>query len=425
MPHQMGFESPVLEHPDLAQEPPEVSRKILPKRLLTCLGACAIALSFPVLAESYSTPYSNETRRAANALTNVDSSEQQTALLQGVGFSTNKVWVENSGEAHAEAQRVTDVGSNTIRIANPYTRGGISVHNDLKRLCNTANVAAQNDLDLIISWEGRYQNKELGYIPTTASEKRKYLTAIINMMDQLYGDQGCAQSPPSLNISLFNEPNNPLFLRNQYINGEWVAPKQVISLYEYSYGRLHQKAESLGLNFRIIAGELRQRDAGKFLRRMAEIVKEQKIKNKIADVMSYHYYANGPDAQSSQAAVEYIQRLNLTIDEGFGYMEKWITEVGAITTVPASLKKHYTKKKASTRKPLTPREQGVFYRDFYRIAACNGIKRVINFHYSDDGGILTTGVAYKPKRNKPAIKKASYPIVQQSFNEALTGKIEC
>lgn len=347
------------------------------------------------------------------------SSQEAATSLQGVGFSTNRVWVNNRAEAQVEAERITAVGSNTLRIANPYTRGGASVDNDAQRLCNTAQVAAENHLDLVISMEGRYKDGELGYIPTTAGEKQRYLTALVNMIHTLYGENGCADKPSSLSISLFNEPNNPLFLRNQYVNGEWVAPKQVVALYQYAYGRLHQEAETLGLNFRVVAGELRQRGARRFLQRMAEIIKEQKIE-KWTDALSIHYYANGADADTSQSADEYLKQMSSLLDDKFGLVEKWVTEVGGISEIPPRLKYRYTKKKAPNIKPLSAKEQGKFYSDFIKNATCRKFARVLIFHYEDDGTILSTGLKYK--KGKP---KASLPVVQQTFADALTGNVDC
>ena len=368
-------------------------------------------------AERFKRPMACIAAIGSMAIASSAGSSGKVVSLEAAGFNSGRVWVTDRAEAEAEADRIVSLGGKIIRVASPYTQGGANIDNDAERLCVMAEVATEKKLDVMVSFEGRFRkDAKLGYIATIASEKQKFLTANIDMLNTLYGENGCAEKPGLFTISFVNEPNNPLFVRSQYVNGEWAVPEQVVSLYEYMYSRMHKEADKLSLNLQIIGGELRQRNAIAFIRKMGDVIHERKIISPIMDEFGQHLYLNGPDAENYESVFDTALQIQKAVKDNVGDIDMSVTELGAISDTQPGKEQYYDDKLPPHIKPVSEIAQGHFYHKFMDFAACNGIKRVLFFHVVDDRSILRTGL-YRPDLSK----KRGKGIVQEAIGNVHAG----
>lgn len=372
------------------------------------------------------------------ALASPANSSKNAMRLDGAGFNTNAVWVTDEKEAYAAAERVSKSGATDIRIILPYSQGGADIKNDVARTCNAARAAYSQGLDLMITMQGYYRSREskknngLGYMPTMASEKQKYVTAVTNLMWSLAGDKnpdgigGCLPEQKELTIGFFNEPNNKDFNVNQYIGGRWVAPENTVELMRYAYPRLKQQAAQKGLevDLTLVGGDVstsRSSNAVGFTRQMGRYIQEQQITEPLMDVFAAHYYLQGTDADPDTSASESIRRIKASVSESFGQVPLIYDELGAYSETPEHKEKLYNEPLPNAVRPLSGIEQGLFYKQFVLSALCLGVKKVLIFHETDDkGDKLRTGVNYPDKTSKPG-----KPIVRQAFIEATSGTNKC
>ncbi|MEX2014610.1 MAG: hypothetical protein WD885_01625 [Candidatus Saccharimonadales bacterium] len=372
------------------------------------------------------------------ALASPANSSKNAIRLDGAGFNTNAVWVTDENEANEAAARVANSGATDIRIILPYSQGSAEVKNDVIRTCNAAKAAYSHDLDLMITMQGYYRLREgkakdgLGYMPTRAHEKQKYVTAITNLMWSLAGDKnpdgtgGCLPEQKELTIGFFNEPNNKRFNINQYINGRWVAPENTVELMRYAYPRLKQQAAQKGLevDLTLVGGDIstsRSSNAVGFLRQMGRYMEEQQITEPLMDEFAAHYYLQGVDADPSTSASDSIRLISASVSENFGQVPLIYNELGAYSETPVAKEKLYKEPVPEAILPLKGVEQGLFYKQFILTAVCQGVKKVLIFHETDDkGDKLRTGVNYPDKTSKPG-----KPIVRKAFIEATAGTTDC
>lgn len=367
----------------------------------------------------------------ALALATPAESTRQTNLIEEVGFNTNGVWVTDPGAASEAASKAARDGATQLRVILPYTQGGAEIKNDLERTCNAAKAAYENGLDLMITMEGHFRKDgSLGYIPTIASEKQKYVTAITHLMWSLYGNKnpdgsgGCVPENKKLTLGFINEPNNKLFNVNQYIDGKWVAPENTVELMSYAYPRLKKEAakEGLGVDLTLVGGEIatsKSSNAVGFIRQMGRYIKQKRINRQIMDQFAAHYYLQGADADPDISASQSIERVSQAVKESFGAKMPLIyNEVGAWADTPKHKERLYQERLPDTISALSGIEQGEFYKKFVETAVCQGVKSVLIFHHNDDGGgKYRTGVAYPDGTPKPGA-----PIVRKTFNEFSSGK---
>lgn len=365
------------------------------------------------------------------ALASPAETSRQANQVEAVGFNTNGVWVTDPEVAKAAAAKAARDGATQLRVMLPYTQGGAEIKNDLERTCNAAKAAHEQGLELMITMEGHYRSDgRLGYLPSIASEKQKYVTAITNMMWSLYGDRnpdgsgGCAPENKKLTLGFINEPNNKLFNANQYIDGKWVAPENTVELMSYAYPKLKKEAarEGLGVDLTLVGGEVstsKSANAVGFIRQMGRYIKEKRIKHRIMDQFAAHYYLQGADADPAVSASQNIERVSREVKESFGAdMPVIYNEVGAWAETPKNKEGLYRESPPGTIVPLSGPEQGLFYKKFLESALCQGVKSVLIFHHNDDGGgKYRTGVVYPDGSPKP-----SAPIVRKAFNEISSGK---
>jgi hypothetical protein len=333
-----------------------------------------------------------------------------------VGFSSNLVWNESEAVADAEAGRIRDSESDIIDLRNPYTEGGAENDNNRNRVCIGINSALDHGLTPKITIESHYRDGRLGYIPTTPNARWRYLTGAVNLFQSLVGENGCAKRLKKLYFSPFNEPNNDVFLKNQVVNGEWLAPEYYTELLAYVYPRLHAEANQLGLDLSIVGGDLAQYNSAGFIQRMKKVVLAKKIKGPLMDIYGQHFYINGPDDVDGQSLLNNILQMKQTVYDSFGNISIWYDEVGAISMTPKHKRNQYTEELSASLKPLRAELQGIFYENALRIAVCQKIGAFLIFHYTDDGKRLRSGVAYPDSTPKP-----SQPVVEQAFHEVRNG----
>lgn len=372
------------------------------------------------------------------ALASPANSSKNAMRLDGAGFNTNAIWVTDEKVAHEAAARVVKSGATDIRIIVPYSQGSAEINNDVTRTCSAAKAAHSHGLDLMITMQGYYRSQDgkkkggLGYMPTMASEKQKYVTAVTNLMWSLAGDKnpdgsgGCLPEQKELTIGFFNEPNNQRFNTNQYINGRWVAPENTVELMRYAYPRLKQQSAQKGLevDLTLVGGDIstsRSSNAVGFIRQEGRYMQEQQITEPLMDEFAAHYYLQGVDAAPDTSASESIRRIKAAVSESFGPVPLIYDELGAYSETPAHKEGLYKEPVPETVRPLSGVEQGLFYKQFVLSAVCQGVKKVLIFHETDDeGDALRTGLNYPDKTSKP-----SKPIVRKAFIDATTGTTNC
>lgn len=346
--------------------------------------------------------------------------------MQYVGFNSSEILNEDPEAANAEGQRIAAAGGNIVRIQVPYTVGGAEVNNDINRLCNAAKAATDNGLTLEITMAGHMRNGDLGYFASSAGEDKRVETAIFNMLSRLAkepstpggGDGGCTPELKSIDIG-FNEPNNPAFMKAQSVGGKWTAPEKEVNLLDFLNKNLREDMLQAGIktSLNLIGGELRARDAVSFIKAMGKIIKAKRIKIPF-NVFSFHeYYGN-----TSTSGVDSFSSIVAQIRQTFGNdMPIRVNEVGAYSETPADMADLYNVPLPSSVKPLSGAQQGQYYNNVIKQAACLGVNGVEIFHQSDDpNDVLRTGTNYPNDQPKP-----SAPVVSQAFNNARSGNISC
>jgi hypothetical protein len=384
----------------------EVGQKRL-KRLASiaaCGGAVALALT--------------ASKVHAGSLSQSSYESPSAPGLELVGYNTNKIWVTDEQTAGQEAESIAASGANAVRIQEPYTQGGAEVNNDLLRLCTAARVAYKNHLQLIITMVGHYRNGELGFMPTAAAEQQRYVTAVDNMMWDLAGDDhGCVPEQKNLIIGAFNEPDNPLYNSNQYVNGKWVAPQNEVNLLSYAYPRVKAEAAKNGLNADVtfVGGDLASPSVNRnnmaFIKRMAEIIRAKNLSNPIMDMFALHWYANtsstSPSAPNNYFGPGAVVAVKTYINPN---MPVIYDELGAFSATPKTKERQYKVRLPASIKPFPAYAQGDFYRNFINDATCAGADGILIYHQDDDpGDVLRTGVGFpdgSPKESKAPVKDA-------------------
>lgn len=351
------------------------------------------------------------------------SSFQAFGGQQLAGYNSNKIWVTDQQAAEQEAELIAASGADAVRIQEPYTVGGAEINNDAERLCNAAIVANKNHLRLIIAMVGHYSDGRLGFMPSSESQKNRFTTAVGSMMWTLAGSEhGCVPDQKDITIGLFDEPDNPTFNSNQYVDGQWVAPQREVSLLSYAYPRLKAEAlkPGLGVNLTIIGGELSspssEHDNTSFIKKMGQIIQQRKLTGPIMDVFALHQYANSYDTSPEAPNNSFNPNVVDAVRTTFGAdMPVIYDELGAYSETPKGKEHQYIVRLPAAVKPFTGTGQGDFYSRFISKAICHNVQGVMIFHFSDDpGDTLRTGVAFPDNSPKP-----SQEIVRQSIDNPL------
>lgn len=350
------------------------------------------------------------------AISSSAGSSPRTARMEGFGFTTGMGQLE-------DAQDMKAAGANTVMFSFPYTAGGAEIKNDTADVCAAAQEAEEEGLDLVIRTESHQRiDRQLGYMATSASELRKYYTADYDLLSNLVGENGCAKGLDKIYLSPFNEANNQRFNRNQYVNGQWVAPRNLVHLYSYLYPRLHAAADNLGVKLEIIGGELKQHGQVKFMNQMHEVMKAENIKGPIFDIYAGHYYLNGTDAVPNISADQDIDKVMSAVKENFGNdTPVWFTEFGAISKTPLQMKTFYKGELPASLNPVSLIDQAKFDNDFIYSAACKGVDAVFAFQFKDDGTNMRTAPIFADGKTR----KPSYYALKDAGNKALAGTITC
>lgn len=347
-----------------------------------------------------------------------NSSASDPFVLEGVGINSSAGLVDDPSVAQAEMAELDALGGRTIEISVPYTRGGADVKNDKIRICNDVNAALAAGDEIVIRDADHYQNGRLGFMPATAHDFQKLYTRDIALIETLVGPNGCAKDLKELYYSPLNEPDNHLFN-----NDQTEGPLHFVNLYLYLNHLLPKEALERGLNLRIMIGELAQRNALPFLKDVKQVMAEQDVTGSdMGSVDAVHYYFNGRDANVSTSADAYLRSVKQALNDTFGKMDTWLTEDGAISTIPSSMAQHYAPLPHSI-KPVSPEQQGEDISNLMYLAAKNGIKRVLNFELQDDGSKLRTGLIYNNASTATnATHKASFSIVQRTVQQLVSQK---
>ena len=338
--------------------------------------------------------------------------------LEGAGINSSAGLVADPAVAQAEMTELNDLGGHTAEISIPYTQGGVDVKNDRIAICNNVNAATAAGEDIVLRDQDHYRNGDLGYMPSTAHEFQKLYTRDIALIETLVGPNGCAKNLKNIYYSPINEPDNPLFNK-----GQAEGPRHFVNLYLYLNHLLPKEAKERGLNLQIMIGELAQRNAISFLKDVKQVMIDENVTGSmLGSVNSVHYYFNGRDANYNNSANHYLMSVKQVLEDTFGHMDTWLTEVGEISTIPASMSAHYKPLPASI-KPVSPEQQGQDISNLMFIAAKNGIKRVLNWGMQDDGTILRTGLIYNDASTATSgTQKASFSLVQQAIQELVPQK---
>lgn len=291
------------------------------------------------------------------------------------------------------------------------------------RYCNALKATQANGLGLEIALDGYFRDGRMGYFPTQSNEMNKLRTNLYNMMSNLAGG-GCKDAKASEIYLGFNEPN----YKQRYKADE--MGKKLANLLIYLVPLLRKDARNLGIALNISAADLALSEPNDPLRFIDEF--GQRIKESIKpgdqfpfDRWGLNYYAAGQftrDNLQTRSRVASLEKVVEMLRTRFGKsLPISITELGAFSNTPNDKVGLYSKPVPPTVQIFSGNEQGKFYDDIIRQAACLGLVGVLIFHKSDDkDDHLRTGTAYPDGSQKP-----SEPIVRQAFADALAGTVKC
>lgn len=349
------------------------------------------------------------------------SSSSEAYFLQGAGATVGLT--RNLQTAQAEMSSLDQLGANTVEIVIPLTQGGADIKNDAADICQDVNAALDSGKTIVLRDDDRYRNGRRGYVPTTAHQLNWLYTRDMNLIYTLKGEDGnngCAPRLDHVYYSPFNELNNRKFNTNQAD-----APSQFVNGYRYLNQLLPKEALERNLALDIVIGELAQKNMISFIKRVDDEMSHEKITgDQLGSVVAIHYYYNGLDAIGTMPASQYLLKSSKALQDTFGNLDQWVTEVGEITTVPSSIRAHYSKLPANI-KPVSPEQQGQDITQFMQLAAKNGFKVVLNTLLQDDGSILRTGLEYHASSTSTPVggtPKISYSMVGSGIKRLVPQK---
>lgn len=352
-----------------------------------------------------------------------------------VGFTSSEMFTADKQTSEDAAGRIQASGANTVRIIVPYTtgKGGqAEIVNDTSEYCNAAQAAYDHKLDIIWAFDGFGPSQkpksngqiELGHIPESSSQIKRFLTTLDTIMwslakspDSSGQNGGCEPAVKNFNFEPFNEVNSPTFNQNQ----DSTTPYKYMNLLSKIYPAIKTEAKKpdLGTNVHIIAGALAaSHDAPGFTAGMAQAKKDLGISYTPFDEFSYHPYAPSPDGNPQPTERALYLAIKPIVDNSFDGVPILLDEVGVNSQPPISKRQLYGRQILTTAMVGEAR-QAQYYNDFYSEAACEpGVIGAMTFQLTDDGKGWSSGLYYPDKT-----PKSSLTYIQNTQRSALDGTL--
>lgn len=338
-----------------------------------------------------------------------------------IGMNSAEMFSENLAEAEDAAKRIADSGANTARIIAPYTtgKGGqAEINNDAQEYCNAAQAAYDNNLNLIIAFNGfgpsqKKETKgqiELGHVPESPAQIRRFKDTLIRIVETVSTEPdpngkngGCV---PGLKKFIFepdNEVNSRTFNRNQTPD---TAEKYMNLLSKLNPVKERARQPDIKAEIIIAAGALAtSQDPVGFADRMGQAMAKLKISTVPFDILTAHVYPRSPEVDPVPTEQNLYKGLKPIVDKYFNGVPIIWDEV-AVNSVPPLSKRHrYTE----TSVAVSEAKQAQYYENFYKTAACQpGVIGGLIFQLTDDGKWSSGPYAIDktPKSSLPQITKS-------------------
>lgn len=340
------------------------------------------------------------------------------------------------------AEMIKEAGFNSFEIRENYVQWEAgNVQNDWQAFCNAAQAGQEQNLHEYLTFQTYYtqgqpgynENGGRGFMPTSATDYKKFNTTMITYLNGLSGPTAvqnptgahrCAglQRPViDVELGLINEANDPHFVTQQSdAQGNYLNPKEVVDLYAYEYPRLKAEAKKLGINLTINIGALNPTINNiDFISAMGKAITAEHINYRIADAWDGHIYWPGgtpltvhPNA--ADIGPSDIPMLSAALDDNFGYKLQVVGgELGVQTYIPTDKRNLYQKIDLS--QPTTDESgQGQQYTQALGVLACTPrVRGGYNMHFIDDlsgNPWALSGFEYSdetPKSDMPQIISAN------------------
>lgn len=364
-----------------------------------------------------------------------DLSYANTPAIPYVGVTTGEIINTDLSVAETIAQKIQDLGANSVRFPLSIGPGQVAIEYDAPRLCNAIKAAEDHNLHVTIDTWGVHKDGTLGYMPDSGGAYKTYAAAMRQMVWLVGGPNGCTktikdyQPLKDFNVEIFNEPNNPTFndaLRNPITAAE--APANYINTLIRAYPTIKLAASEVGANVNVIAGALSSnRNPLGFIAAMG-VANTQLNK---ADLPLFNWFSFHPyEYDSSISPLQEDNRVTGVIDypslvnalkKAFGYVKPIdYDEFGTRSEIPILKRGLYRHlESGSPLNPVNELVQAQFYHDYFALAACQ--RAVIEtdlFQLDDDGYNWQSGLFYPD-----GTPKSSAVLVQQYIAQTRSGTI--
>lgn len=356
-----------------------------------------------------------------------------------VGFVEDSGRTRDSAVAAIEMERALQAGAGWIRITATWVPTQVEAYNDIEAVCNAVREANARGikvlLNLIPVWG---EDKRF---PQRSGAQNTFATLAGHYVQQLATNPLCQPDQDAIYIEILNEPNNPVFLKQQfYPDGTSAAPRLAVRTLAAAYDAIKRKGRELGVDTVVIgpglaaSGNDNPRSSRPshsptlFIRKMGEAYREMRRKRRIFDAFSHHPYGD----ESSQApsfthpfsttiSLADYNKLRAELGRAFdGTGQKgtdvpiWYTEYGFETVVDAPKSNYYINgpQPASIR-AIDEAIQAGYIRQALQLAACQPtVEALLFFHVKDERNLTDgwqSGSFYadgSPKSSLPAIRQA-------------------
>lgn len=364
-----------------------------------------------------------------------------------VGYVEDAGRTRDPSAAGTEMERAAQAGAGMIRITATWVPTQGEAYNDIEAVCNAVREANRRGMKVLLNVAPLWGENQR--FPTRPGEQRAFATLAAHYVQQLATNPLCQPDQKAIYIELLNEPNNPVFLRQQFNpDGTSAAPKWTVALLAAAYDAIKKKARELGVETVVVGPGLassgnddpRSLRPGHsptlFIRKMGEAYREIKRKRRLFDAFSFHPY--GDDSSqlpsfehplSTTISLADYGKLKEELGKAFdGTGQKgsdvpiWYTEYGFETKVVAPKSNIYNGFQPESVRAIDEATQAAYFRQALQLADCQPSVEVILFFHVKDERDLGKGWQSGPFY-ADGTPKSSLPAIRQAVLDARSGAI--
>lgn len=359
------------------------------------------------------------------------SSEQYSHPIK-TGFVEDTTLNTDRSLASLAVQQVATSGATALKVTMPYSPGQAEVLNDEERLCNSAGLASEQNLDFTINvlpTSERKNGKMTANAIDTPNERWKFATTMGAWIHTL---AKCVPDLKQYSLELGNEVNSARFWRPQEdAKGNPLAAKEYVKLLARSYRTIKNEASKMNVDVTVVGGALASnRQPLQFIQQMGQVKKELGL-GSLMDQFSYHPYPKDstepPETKHPDGSVigfgDYDQLVSSLDTANLGSKLPIVySEFGWESQIPASQMADYQSGKSKD--PVVSEQlQARYYSRALEIAACS--ERVIAayiFHQKDDPNLddWQSGIRYVNNQSK-----SSAVVVENAIKKSAAGGAVC